>query len=79
MEEIMPEGVGSYELVGGQFDGDRGREAVARLVVHRPSRTDTRKILVYHRAPETSTKDSRHSVYRFSHEIFAVLATRQDG
>lgn len=75
----MPEGVGTYELIGGQFDGDRGREATPRLRVHRPSRTDARKVLVYVRLPDPSTMDSRHSVYRFSHEAFSVLVTEQDG
>lgn len=71
----------TYELRGGQFDGFEGRESRPRLVVHRPSRTDARYILVYRRSPSfvDGDDDPRHSVYQFSHEALAILVTEQDG
>lgn len=77
----MPQGVGTYVLVGGQFDGFTGRETRARSQIFRPSRTDDGIVLVYEH--EASFVDNSgalsHSVYRFSHEAPAQAATDEDG
>jgi len=77
----MPPGIGTYVLLGGQFDGFTGREARTRSTVYRSSRTDPGVLLVYkHEASFVDDSGTlNHSSYRFSHEVPAEAATGQDG
>lgn len=71
-----PTGVWHYELLGGEHDGAKGRQARPRTTICRPSLVDRHLLAVYHVVHTDAAK--LHAKYRFSHTMPAVLATQHD-